>query len=174
MGKPGWMFFTSSQMRGVNHTQMELRLLSGFGEEVAASVASIQCRLEMSFDRSPASGSTMASIATFSLTRWECPKFQPRSGRRQNIFSQSVNICYLRQKLYRTSVYPDLLQKRSGGNPLFHIHIWSNAAYIHSLITFTLIHRTRQYFCMNYIDHTCMHNFFQNSTRFFKFMCYIF
>ena len=112
MGKPGWMFFTSSQMRGVNHTQMELRLLSGFGEEVAASVASIQCRLEMSFDRSPASGSTMASIATFSLTRWECPKFQPRSGRRQNIFSQSVNICYLRKELYRASVYPDLLQTR--------------------------------------------------------------
>ena len=35
---------------------------------------------------------------------------------------------------------------------------------------FNLQNRTRQYFCMNYIDNACMHKFLQNCTSFFKFL----
>ena len=49
---------------------------------------------------------------------------------------------------------------------------------LHLYITFTfhfdsvfnIQNRTRQCFCMNYIDHACMHKFLQNPSRFFKFL----
>ena len=33
-----------------------------------------------------------------------------------------------------------------------------------------MLNRTRQCFCMNYIDHACRHQFLQNSSRFFRFL----
>ena len=63
-------------------------------------------------------------------------------------------------------------------HPLFQIcQIWSNTAnicafviHIHFYSVFNLQNRTRQFFCMNYIDNACMHKFIQNSTRFFRFL----
>ena len=60
------------------------------------------------------------------------------------------------------SVHPCLLHTQT----LF--QMWSNAVYIynvyHTIINhfhfnsvFNIQNRTRQYFCMNYIDHACMH-----------------
>ena len=42
--------------------------------------------------------------------------------------------------------------------------------YFHFHSVFNIQNRTRQYFCMNYIDNACMYKFLQDSTRFFRFL----
>ena len=42
--------------------------------------------------------------------------------------------------------------------------------HFHFHSVFNIQNRTRQYFCMNYIDNACMYKFLQDSTRFFRFL----
>ena len=42
--------------------------------------------------------------------------------------------------------------------------------HFHFHSVFYIRNRTRQYFCMNYIDNACMYKFLQDSTRFFTFL----
>ena len=65
-------------------------------------------------------------------------------------------------------------------HPIFQIfQIWSNAAYIHFDSVFNLQYRTRQYFCMHFIENACMHKFLQKVYKVLQItvrpnMCYIF
>ena len=48
------------------------------------------------------------------------------------------------------------------------LYTFINHFHFHSV--FNIQNRTRQYFCMNYIDNACMYKFLQDSTRFFRFL----
>ena len=77
--------------------------------------------------------------------------------------------------LYRSSsVYPGLVYIQQSYFPNFSnleqccLYTFINHFRFDSV--FSPQNKTKQYYCMNYIDHACMHKFLQNSTGFFKFM----
>ena len=90
--------------------------------------------------------------------------------------SELVKVTLIFSSVRSSSVHHGLIEVQRSAAQGHFLRLFKFGAilpiFIHNLLSLSISiqNRTRQYFCMNYIDNACIYKFLSDSTRFFRFL----